>query len=110
MAKIHENESENRGVDCLGHVDVHELVLLCHLLHLSQVLDRRSVHHVDVLLYQCLVLGFLAQLVARHPVLVKHTLALGFDLLRTLQCPDGGSHQVPIVTNWNVATLLELER
>ena len=107
--KMNRNIGTPRTGARLGHVDVHELVLLCHLLDLGQVLDRRSVDHVDVLLDQRLVLGLLAQLVARHPVLVEHTLALGLDLLRALQCPDSRRHQVPIVADWNVATLLELE-
>jgi len=93
----------------LGHIDVHKLVLLGHLLDLGQVLDRWGVDQMNVLLNQSLVLGLLTQLVARHPVLVKHTLALGLDFLRTFQGSDRRGHQVPIVTDWNVATLLELE-
>ena len=94
----------------LGHVDVHELVFLRHLLDLSQVLDCWRVDHVDVLLDQGLVLGLLPQLVARHPVLVENTFALRLDLLRTLQGPDRRRHQISVVPDWNVAALLELER
>lgn len=65
----------------LRHVDIHELVLGSNLLDLGQVLDGGGVDHVDMLLDQGLVLGLLAQLVARHPVLVEDTLALGLDLL-----------------------------
>lgn len=93
----------------LGHVHIHKLVLGSHLLNLGQVLDSRGVDHVNVLLHQSLVLGLLAEFVARHPVLVEHTLALGLDLLRALQCLDRCCHQVAIVADRDVAALLELE-
>ena len=64
---------------------------------------------MDVLLNQGLVLVLYTQLVARHPVLVEDTLALGLDLLRALQSTDGGRHKISVVTDRDVATLLELE-